>query len=273
MMPGRIRTIKPETLEDELACELSDTAWRMWVGMWLLCDDHGNVRASARYLAAHVWQDTGRLKDAKRALKELSTKIIRDGQQPMIAPYSVDGQEYAHIKGFKKHQRMDNAGKPRVPGPPEKKQEVTPILAETRGESQRLAAKASEPAALPPTSDLRPPTPTSVPNTACPAPTPSGLELDGEPEQKPRRKTKRAEQLPDSWAPTDAHRELARTEGRDCDREATKFRDHAEATGRVMKDWNAAFRTWLRSDIGRGRAPKVQPTSGRDWTKTAKVNR
>jgi hypothetical protein len=30
------------------------------------------------------------------------------GEQPMVLPYIVDGQRYAHIKGFGKHQRQDN---------------------------------------------------------------------------------------------------------------------------------------------------------------------
>ena len=57
-MAGRIRTIKPELLEDEVASSLSDSAWRLFVSSWLLADDHGNFRAGRRYLAASVWQDT-----------------------------------------------------------------------------------------------------------------------------------------------------------------------------------------------------------------------
>lgn len=55
----------------------------------------------------------------------------------------------------------------------------------------------------------------------------------------------RARQLPADWTPTDAHRELARDEGVNITREATRFRNHAQANGRTQKDWNAAFRNWL----------------------------
>lgn len=52
--------------------------------------------------------------------------------------------------------------------------------------------------------------------------------------------------LPDGWQPTDAHRQLAAEQAVDCDHEAAKFRDHAAANDRRQRDWDAAFRTWLR---------------------------
>ena len=107
-MAGRIRTIKPEILEDEVVASLSDEAWRMWVASWALADDHGNVRASVKYLAALIWQDTNR--DVSGALAEL----IRTKR---FEPYAVNGSRFIHIRNWDKHQRVDNAGKPRVPTP------------------------------------------------------------------------------------------------------------------------------------------------------------
>lgn len=67
----------------------------------------------------------------------------------------------------------------------------------------------------------------------------------------------RATQIPDSWQPSDAHQRIAAEEGVDCTREALKFRDHAKAGGRTLKDWDAGFRTWLRraSDYGARATP------------------
>lgn len=62
-----------------------------------------------------------------------------------------------------------------------------------------------------------------------------------------RRKSK----LPDDWQPNDRHRETASAAGFDVDGLARDFRDHAEATGRVQLDWDAAFRTWIN------RAPEM----------------
>jgi hypothetical protein len=57
--------------------------------------------------------------------------------------------------------------------------------------------------------------------------------------------------LPANWTPTEAHRKLALQEGRDIERELEKFRDDAVAKRKMFVDWDAAFRNWLRSDIGR----------------------
>ncbi len=150
-MAGRIRTIKPELLDDERAAELSDAAWRLFVSSWLLADDHGNFRAGGKYLAAQVWQDTSR--DADGPLAELA----RSGR---VELYEVDGQRYAHIPTWRRHQRIDNAGKPRVPVPTDTNRILSDRFAEIRGESREVAATLGKsPLDLrPPTSDLRPPT-------------------------------------------------------------------------------------------------------------------
>lgn len=56
----------------------------------------------------------------------------------------------------------------------------------------------------------------------------------------------RAAGLPTAWQPNGQHAELARKAGVDLSREVDRFRDHAAATGRIAKDWDAAFRNWLR---------------------------
>ena len=147
-MAGRIRTIKPELLEDEKACALSDAAWRLFVSSFLLADDHGRFRAGGRYLAASVWQDTGRTADAEAARDELAAA-------GRIRLYVVGSDTYAEIPTWIRHQRIDNASKPRIPQPGGNDYLPLPTVsrrvAASRGESRDLAA-------LPPTSDLRPPT-------------------------------------------------------------------------------------------------------------------
>lgn len=154
-MAGRIRSIKPEVLEDELAAALPDDAWRLWVSLWVLADDHGNVRAGNQYLAATVWQDTSR-----DASKPLAVLIDRG----FLSPYAVQAQRYAHINGWSKHQRVDNAGKPRVPLPSEDDgtwdQQLTGLFAYSRANREepgepppRAYARTRIPAAGPPISD------------------------------------------------------------------------------------------------------------------------
>lgn len=87
-----------------------------------------------------------------------------------------------------------------------------------------------------------------VPETETEAETET--ETDNPPVVPPRgdarkSKAKRATQLPTDWQPTDEHHKRANREGVNLEREVEKFRAHAEATGRTLKNWNAGFTTWL----------------------------
>jgi hypothetical protein len=115
---GRIRSIKPELLEDEDACALPDAAWRIWISCWCLADDHGNLRAGLRYLAATIYQDTTRTAEVLAALKILS-RPKRQGAAPFLALYVARGEVYAHLSNWEVHQRIVNPSKPRVPTPAE----------------------------------------------------------------------------------------------------------------------------------------------------------
>lgn len=110
-MAGRIRSVKPEWLEDERMALASDAARVLSIALLLLADDHGNGRANRVVLAAHVFPGahTDKL-DA--ALREL-TDVIK-----FVELYEVDSQSYFHIRNWAKHQRVDHPGKAQVPGPP-----------------------------------------------------------------------------------------------------------------------------------------------------------
>jgi hypothetical protein len=142
---ARIRTLKPEILEDEMTAGLSDAAFRLFVAMIVLADDHGNIRAETRWLEGQVWwsrrfaEVRGEIPRvaamgarAQEALTELSAASL-------IELYEVRSQLYAHIRSWEKHQRIDNAGKPRVPLPSEGAL-VSPNFAEVRGEIPRNSA-------------------------------------------------------------------------------------------------------------------------------------
>lgn len=134
MSAGRIRSIKPETLDDEVAVALSDGAWRMWMSLRCVADDFGNCRFGERYLAATVWQDT-----ARDIAKERDELVVAGKAKA----YTVADQRYCHLEGWELEQRIDNAGKPRVPGPDDPAatgiQILAPRFAETRGEPPRTS--------------------------------------------------------------------------------------------------------------------------------------
>lgn len=58
-------------------------------------------------------------------------------------------------------------------------------------------------------------------------------------------KPKELHPLPDDWSPTDRHEAYAREHGIDLRYETFQFRNNADAKGIEMKNWNAAFSTWL----------------------------
>lgn len=111
MAGGRIRTLKPELLEDELILGLSiPTRW-LFVSCILLADDHGNMRANPTYLRNIAFGGDPEVDISFVLFELLETKIVES--------YTVRGQQYLHVRNWQKHQRIDRPGKPKVPTPEE----------------------------------------------------------------------------------------------------------------------------------------------------------
>lgn len=109
-MSGRIRSIKPELLEDAITAGLSDMAFRLFIACLLVADDHGGLRFEAAWLRGQVyWAQSVDPKAFAVALEEL---------EPLVEAYVVKGQRYGAIRNWRKHQRVDKPSKPRVPRPP-----------------------------------------------------------------------------------------------------------------------------------------------------------
>lgn len=62
----------------------------------------------------------------------------------------------------------------------------------------------------------------------------------------PTKRRSRKIRLPDNWQPTPEHAETAHRLHLDLDSEAEDFRNHAQAKGRRLVDWDAGFRSWLK---------------------------
>jgi hypothetical protein len=253
MAGPRIRTLKPEILDDEKVAPLSDTAFRLFTSLVILADDHGNARADVRWLQGQIWWAHGESPNVLLALVELC-------RGSLIDVYAVRGGTYVHLRGWEKHQRIDNAGKNRVPLPKDPDAQAIEVtmecFAETRGEPPRLAAgsrpgpgpgregEGIEEAAATPPPKLNPPT--------------------------------RKHRLPPDWQPRDEERKRAQELGLDCDAEAAHFRDHHTAKGEPGLDWHAAFRNWLRNavkfarqnrqgSLAVGKSARVEPKAPSDY--------
>jgi hypothetical protein len=231
MAGPRIRTLKPEILEDEKIAMLSDSAFRLFTSMVVLSDDWGNVRADVRWLQGQVWWAHEQRPNILLALIELC-------RAPLISVYGVRGGTYAHLLGWEKHQRIDNRGKNRVPktdDPDAKSIHVDESfgarVAETRGEPRRLAAGSGMG---------------------------MGEEQEGDrdsavPEPRQNKSTEaRKHKLPDGWMPDrsavnlEAER-VSAARGVDLEAQLKNLRDWAVSNNAKKADWNATWRNWTRN--------------------------
>ena len=104
---ARIRSIKPELLEDERTARLTHVEWRLFVSLLLLADDYGNLRAATeRIHGAALWAHP------REDLAKVLDGLVLAG---LVVLYVVAGQRYAHISGWNKHQKVDHPGKPLCP--------------------------------------------------------------------------------------------------------------------------------------------------------------
>lgn len=151
-MAGRIRSIKPEILDDEKTAGLDHLSWRLFVSIWLIADDYGNLRADPGYIQGQIlWASRDSRESVANSLRTLATVDL-------VTAYGVRGQSYIHINGWDKHQRVDKPGKPRMPGPDEADSSTCANSRESR-ESGANDSRESRESLAP---DLRPPTTTGT---------------------------------------------------------------------------------------------------------------
>jgi hypothetical protein len=243
---ARIRSIKPEILEDEKTAPLSDGAFRLFASMIFLADDHGNVRADSRWLQAQIWWAHASPPRTAEFLREVSNALL-------IQVYEVRGGIYAHLLGWEKHQRIDNAGKCRVPMPNDADVKPFSFLEVEETNGSRNFAEDFREKPLDPDPDRDPDKDGDRDrDAAAKAPL---AKLKAKADRAP--KSKRVHPLPSDWAPRPQEQERARVDGIDCGKEADSFRDHHAAKGSRFEDWDAAFRNWLRNAVkfGNNRRP------------------
>ena len=119
-MGRRIRTVKPEWLEDEKLAAASDAARLMSVALWLIADDHGRGRAGVSFLASQVWPyefanaDVGSIRGTLAKASRAIAELVAIGH---VELYEVSGQRYYRVRNWIRHQRVDKPSPPRCPEP------------------------------------------------------------------------------------------------------------------------------------------------------------
>lgn len=103
---ARIRTIKPEFWTDEKILESSPIARLLLIGLLNFADDKGNIEAGPLSIKTKIFP--GDDIKVEPLLSELQNNLL-------LIPYAVNGERYYNIKGFSKHQKIDNPSKPRCP--------------------------------------------------------------------------------------------------------------------------------------------------------------
>lgn len=146
----RIRSVKPEWLDDELLAAGSDEARVLSIALLLMSDDYGRGRASLATIAAGAWRyqmerDDGAhapevLARASRALRELV-------EMRFVVLYEVDRQRYFAIRNWSRHQKVDKPSAPRIPAPPDTESQDNPA---TREGSPSVPRDTREDVASPP---------------------------------------------------------------------------------------------------------------------------
>lgn len=245
-MAGRIRSIKPEILDDEKTAALSHLEWRLFVSVWLIADDYGNFRGDPTFVMGQVLWAAGESPRSVAGALEGLQKVS------LLTRYMVRGQTYFHVNGWDKHQKVSHPGKARMPGQDEADPEYKECFSESSGgppESSGGIRESLLPDLRPPTSDLdlkSSPSARSQPSPAKP----------------PRAAPRRA--LDPAWSPPridsilDAER-AATARGVDLVFELAQMRDWAAGNAVKKADWNATWRGWIRR-------AKPQIASQRSWS-------
>jgi len=110
---ARIRTIKPETWDDEVFGRLSSLARLTFYGLISLADDEGRGRAGAAFLKSrlHPHAESVSVTDVARALADLA------GTKRVVF-YEIEGENFYQLKNFQRHQVINKPTKSTFPKPP-----------------------------------------------------------------------------------------------------------------------------------------------------------
>lgn len=232
------RMIRTETWTDEKFVSLAPLARLLFIGMWNHACDNGHLDDSALQLKMRVLPadpcDVSPLLDSIIATGMV---VRRDGYLKVVnlsekQPLDLRYLQFCDHCDNDPDTRYSREDKPTGKGKPREQR-----TSGTRATREQPASPLSRGVV--------------------------GGDVGGGSSPTPRRKPERP--LPADWEPNDNHKKLAQDKDLDLAAATLAFRDHAATNDRRARDWDAAFRTWLRkaSEYSRPLRAVPGPTT---WT-------
>lgn len=275
---ARIRQIKPEfALDEELAAACCIEARHLFVLMWMITDREGRLEDRPAKIKAQLFPY-----DDKVTTDVISSWIDQLCSGKWMFRYEVEGRRFLWIRTFKKHQHFhkDEQGS-KLPEPPkdiELHRTCTVLASHLHDPSTVLSPETgSEPnwgnlsqitgnkgdAAI-----HRTCTPAST-STSTSGDRVSGIGIAPKGAVGPKKaRTSPKTCCPPSFEIDESLKEWASkaAPGLDVEAETEKFLDYHRARGSSFKEWDAAWRNWIRNAIkfsGNGQGgPHAQHGSG-----------
>jgi hypothetical protein len=259
---ARARNIKPGFFTNGDLIECSPLARLLFIGLWTEADRRGVLEDRPKTLKLKLLP--GDECDADELLEELASRGF-------IKRYEAEGVRCIYIMKFCQHQtpHQKEPENP-MPLPPEHDTctRQAPDKHQTSTEDAETSTASRAPALTVSTTDS---------TTDCLVPPVAGSDQTQPDDSRSENTTKRARQIPADFTVTDDMRSWAASHmpGVSVDAETENFIDYHRAKGSTMKDWTAAWRTWMRNAVKFGR-PAVMPPASKppvDRIEAAKVER
>ena len=222
----RIRSIRPEFWSSEDIAEMDWHTRLVYIGLWSYVDDNGVGRDVERLIVAELFPLDASLSEASLRTHGALMYLAERGH---ITRYTVEGKPFLHISTFHEHQRINRPSAGRYPLPTSPNAETHGVLTEH-----------------------------SV-STHANAPLGEGEKGRRGEEEKgrgsARKRAPRAHALADDWTPSPEAVERIRNEHPhlNINHEHERFIDYCKANGKTYKDWDAAWRGWMRRSVEYGR--------------------
>jgi hypothetical protein len=114
-MSGRIRSFKPEWLDDEEFNACGDAAVRLSFAIMSMVDDKGRAKASVRALGIEAWKFCDRIVDKTAHAQAAVDELVAC---KWLVGYQAGGYQHWWVRNFLKHQKIDKPKPSRLPAAP-----------------------------------------------------------------------------------------------------------------------------------------------------------